>query len=305
MKKTRSIIILIVAIALVAVGLLMVYRYGLFGYSYEDLLYIITGESHDYEDDAALEVYFIDVGQADSILLVTPSNKTMLVDAGEPDSFDAISSQLGELGIERLDIVVATHPHADHIGSMTKVINNYEIGAFYMTDFTSNTRTYERMLDALEQRGVTVYQALAGTYMPWDEQVELSILSPIEGIDPRDNNNSSVVLKVVYGQSSLLLTGDAEKYVEKDIIQSFGEEILDCDVLKLGHHGSSTSSSKDFLLAVSPDIAICSLGKDNDYGHPHKETVERLNKLGIPMYRTDELGTIVLYMGYDGEIKMR
>lgn len=246
--------------------------------------------------DGELTVYLIDVGQGDSILLISPSGKTMLIDAGDGGAFDAISSQLTKLNITSLDVVVVTHPHADHIGSMAKVINSYEIGSFYMTDFVATTKTYERMLTALEDNNVSVYQATSDTLIAWDEDVTVQVLSPIVGIEYDDSNTSSIVMKVSYGNSSIMLTGDAEKETEGGIIALWGEDALKADVLKLGHHGSSTSSSLEFVVAVDPDIALCSLGVDNDYGHPHRETLELMAELNIPLYRTDLLGTIKIVL---------
>lgn len=241
-------------------------------------------------------MYVIDVGQGDSILLVSPSKKTMLIDAGDSKCYGAIKAQLNELDIDSLDVVVATHPHADHIGSMDEVIKNYPIGGFYMTDFVATTRTYENMLSALENKNVKVHQALAGVVIPWDEGVTVTVLSPLEGVEYEDSNTSSIVLKVVYGSSSIILTGDAEKETEDGILARWGEAALKANVLKLGHHGSSTSSGLDFLVAVDPDFTVCSLGANNDYGHPHRETLNLMKELNLTMHRTDLEGTIKIVL---------
>lgn len=221
---------------------------------------------------------FIDVGQGDSIFLRSPNGKTMLVDAGTPDSFESIQNVLSEEGVTKLDVVVMTHPHSDHMGSMKRVIDNYDIGTFYMPDAVNTTSSFDRMLSALEKKKVKtkVIWGSAKTTINWDGDVEVRVLSPIKGADYQNNlNDMSVVIKVTYGETSLLLTGDAESYAEELMIAS-EKELLQADVLKIGHHGSSTSSSQAFLDAVQPKAVVISLGKNNDYGHPHRETMQRL-----------------------------
>ncbi|MDO4564926.1 MAG: MBL fold metallo-hydrolase [Clostridia bacterium] len=256
--------------------------------------------AHALEVTGELTVYIIDVGQGDSILLQSPNGKTMLVDAGTSDSYESISTLISELGIQRLDVVVATHPHADHIGCMDKIIENYEIGAFYMTDFVSTSKTYERMITALENADMPVYQTTSNTVISWDDSVNIKVLSPIDGQSYDDSNNSSIVMKVSFGSSSILLTGDAESDTESRMREFWTSSDLQATVLKLGHHGSSTSTSSGFLTAVNPAIAVCSLGADNSYGHPHDETLALLSERGIPLYRTDELGTIKIIL--DGSV---
>ena len=246
-----------------------------------------------------LTAYVLDVGQGDSILLISPSGKTMLVDASESKAYGVIDSFLQEKGIEKLDVVVATHPHSDHIGGMAKVIKNYEIGEFYMPNVAHTSATFSNMLDALENNDVTVRQAEANdnSFIEWDPAVTIRILSPVVNADYGDDYNDwSVIMRVSYGDTSIMLTGDAEEYAEWYSLSSFPEEYFDSTVLKLGHHGSSTSTSMDFFDAVSPEYAVGSMGEDNDYGHPHKETVALLKENNIPFYRTDRDGTITIEM---------
>lgn len=269
-----------------------------------ELLESVLGSSEQanvrqYEGEG-LYVAFIDVGQGDSIFLRSPSGKTMLVDAGTPDSFENIQAALSANNVTKLDAVIMTHPHSDHMGSMKKVIENYDIGTFYMPDAVNTTSSFEKMLTALEKRDVNtkVIWGGANSTISWDEAIEVRVLSPLKGEDYNDDlNNMSLVLRVAYGDTSLLLTGDAEKMAEDYMLES-EKELLRADILKLGHHGSSTSSSQAFLDAVQPEAVVISLGKNNDYGHPHKETMQRLNKLDIKIYRTDELGTVeMLFTG--------
>ncbi len=253
----------------------------------------------------ALNVYVIDVGQGDSILLVSPSGETMLIDAGESKYFDTVDALLSDLGIERLDVAVATHPHSDHIGAMAEIIKNYPIGTFYLPDKEHTSKTFENMLDALEKNHVTTVAAAAdgGAFIRWDDAVSVQILSPFSDADYGDNlNDYSVVLHVIYGGTSILLTGDAEGEdegsAEAVMLSRLPKSCFSSTVLKVGHHGSSTSTSDAFLKAVSPEIAVISVGEGNSYGHPDPKTLQKVASAGIPCYRTDESGTIHLI--FDG-----
>lgn len=241
-----------------------------------------------------VDLYFIDVGQGDCIFLRSPDGSTMLIDAGERGNFDTIDDFLKHQGVEDLDVVVATHAHSDHIGSMAEIIDSYDIGTFYMPSYGSSSKTYTDMLEALKENDVdtvTVVVTSLEEYIPWDPSVELHLLSPLD-VSYGNCNDSSIVLHVAYGESSALLTGDAEDASEKLQIKAFPNHYFKATVLKLGHHGSSSSTSEKYLLAVKPSIVVASLGQGNKYGHPHAETLELLAKYGLTLYRTDELGTI-------------
>ncbi len=245
-------------------------------------------------------VAFINVGQGDSIFLKSPNGKTMLIDAGTSESFSSIKSVLDDEGVTKLDVVIMTHPHSDHMGSMNEIAENYKIGTFYMPDAVNTTSMYDKLLSTLERKKIktkTIWGSSKST-IKWDDDVEVRVLSPIEGGDYLDNlNDLSIVVKVTYGDTSLLLTGDAESRAE-ELMLSGEKDLLKADVLKLGHHGSSTSSSKAFLEAVQPKAVVISVGKNNDYGHPHKETMQRLKSIGAEIYRTDKLGTVrMLFTG--------
>lgn len=246
--------------------------------------------------DGELACYVLDVGQGDSILLVSPSGKTMLIDCSESKYYDTIAADLDALAIDRLDIVVATHPHADHIGGMAKIIRDYDIGAFYMTDFAATTATYERMLDALEAKNVPINVTTTDTVIAWDDACSVTVLSPVAGESYDDCNTSSIVLRVSYGNTAVMLTGDAEKETEQIMLAHFDRSAFRADVLKLGHHGSSTSTSEAFLQAVNPAFVVCSVGDGNDYGHPHQETLALMERFGLTMYRTDMRGTVKIVL---------
>jgi beta-lactamase superfamily II metal-dependent hydrolase len=241
--------------------------------------------------DGKLKVTYIDVGQADSILVTTPDGKNMLIDAGEDGNHNGtVVNYLSSQGITELDAAVATHPHSDHISAMDNVLKAVSVDSFYMPGATHTTKDFENMTNALESVP-EVNEAKAGMSFTLGDYVNCEILAPVS--DSYDNiNNYSVVIRLTYGNSRFLFTGDAEKESEKEILNA-GYDVS-ADVLKCGHHGSSTSSSTDFLDAVSPTYAVISCGKDNDYGHPHKETLSSLNARNINILRTDELGTVVI-----------
>jgi competence protein ComEC len=233
-----------------------------------------------------LKVTFIDVGQADSILIQIPNGKNILIDAGNNEDAEQIITFLKNQGIRRLDSVIGTHPHEDHIGSLDKVIKTFEIGEILMPKVTTNTQTFKDVLTAVQDKGLKIKEAKAGIKLDWGAEVLAPISSKYE-----DLNNYSVVLRFVYGQNVFLFTGDAEEVSEREMISS--SYSLKADVLKVGHHGSSSSTTPEFLKRVSPKYAVISVGKDNTYGHPAADIINRLKKSGAEVYRTDLMGTIV------------
>ena len=253
---------------------------------------------HTPANGGVLSAWFIDVGQGDCIFLESPSGKTMLIDSGENKYYDDINEFLTGRGAGALDVVIATHPHSDHIGGMQNIIQNYSIGASYMTDAVHTTATFERMLDALEDNDVSVYQAVAGeeSFIEWDSDIEVRILSPFDNADYKDLNDESIMIRVKYGDTSILFTGDAEIGAENIAMSRLPASFFKADILKLGHHGSSTSSGEAFLNAVSPQIAVGMMGKENKYGHPHQETLDLLERLEIKLYRTDLDGTVCIQL---------
>lgn len=237
-----------------------------------------------------MEVHFLDVGQADCIL-VSCEGHFMLVDAGNNEDGETIISYLKNQGVSRLDYVIATHPHEDHIGSLDAVINNFEITNLLMPSKAHTTATFEDVVTAIENHDLSITTPIPGdTYALGSG--EFTILAPVKEDYGDDLNNWSVGIKLVHGANSIVMCGDAEEEAERDICEN-GLDIS-ADVLKLGHHGSSTSTSEAFLQAVNPKYAIISCGEGNDYGHPHKETLEKLAAANIQVFRTDEQGTIIL-----------
>lgn len=248
------------------------------------------------ESQQLLKVTYMDVGQADSILIQIPNGKNILIDAGNNEDAEMITSYLKKQGIRRLDVVIGTHPHEDHIGSLDKVIQTFEIGQVIMPKVATNTQTYKEVLTAIQDKGLKIKEAKAGLKLELGSmeatspQISAEILAPISS-QYEDMNNYSAVLRLVYGQSTFLFVGDAESVSEKELLTSSSD--LKADVLKVGHHGSNSSTTQEFLNKVSPKYAVISVGRDNTYGHPTPSTLDRLKKSGVEVYRTDELGTIV------------
>jgi beta-lactamase superfamily II metal-dependent hydrolase len=246
-----------------------------------------------------LTITFIDVGQGDSILIILPNTKTILIDGGERQSSDELLSMLQDFGITRIDLMIATHPHADHIGGLIDVINSIEVGAVMDSGQVHTTQTFEDLLDAIESEQVRLVSTYQGAEITLDPTVQIDVLNPLRLLDGADDeeqfNENSVVIKLTYGEFSALFTGDMEQENEARLVQEIGEQGLDADVLKAGHHGSRTSSTAAFLEAVSPEVVVISAGADNTYGHPHEEALDRIAAAGAQhVFRTDLDGTIVL-----------
>ena len=246
-------------------------------------------------DEPSLKVVVIDVGQGDCILLISPEGRTMLVDAGPKDSFSRIRRVLDANGVTKLDVLVATHPHEDHIGSMAKVLDAYPVGQFLTIPQAQANDAYPEMCAALERNGCPVAYAQGGATIPWAESCTVTVLNPIPAYadEPKDLNDLSVVLHIRYGSTAVLLTGDAEEQAEKRMLDTFPRAMLKADVLKLGHHGSASSTGFSFFLAVDPDFAVASCGTNNDFGHPHSETLSLLHDTRTAFYSTDTDGTVV------------
>ncbi|MFT8344441.1 MAG: ComEC/Rec2 family competence protein [Clostridium beijerinckii] len=242
-------------------------------------------------DPNKMLVHYIDVGQGDCIL-VQVNNKNLLIDSGPKSDRRKLFNYLSGLDLNKLDYVIATHPHEDHIGNMDDIIKTYSIGTFYAPKVESTTKSFEDMVDALKDKNLKVHVLKNNsTSIDLGKNTKVNVFSPNK--DFYDNlNNYSPVIKIQYGNTSFLFTGDAEKEVEKEILNN--NEDISADVLKVGHHGSSTSTSKDFLKKVNPSIAVISVGKDNIYNHPDAITTKLLDESNIKTYRTDKDGTIVI-----------
>lgn len=254
-----------------------------------EVITVSSGEAGSYP----LEVYFADVGQGDGTVIKN-NDVFIVIDGGEKSSADAFTGLISSLGAKDIDLYVATHPHSDHIGAAAAVLDEFNVKTVMTTTFSDinmpTTKTYETFLTAVDEEDCDVIFAEPGESYTFGDMT-LDIFAPNE--ETSDYNNMSVVLKLTYGKTSFLFTGDAEKKSEELMLQNGFD--LSADVLKMGHHGSSTSSSPDFFNAVSPRIAVISCGQNNSYGHPHRETISLLESSGTKYYRTDEDGTVVIY----------
>ncbi len=238
-----------------------------------------------------LKVHFIDVGQADSILAQLPTGQNILIDVGNNADADLVVNYLRRQGVKQLDHVIGTHPHEDHIGGLDVVIKTFDTGKVYLPRVSHNTKTYEDVLMAIKNKGLKVTEAKTGVELDAVSGVDAVFLAP--GKSSYDGlNNYSAVLKLTYGSTSFLFTGDAEAESEQEMLLSSWQNPK-ADVLKVGHHGSHSSTTATFLDIVSPDYAVISVGKDNDYGHPHAETMAKLAAAGVQVFRTDQQGTIM------------
>lgn len=237
-----------------------------------------------------LKVTYLDVGQADcTIIQYGPSS--MIIDAGGNATAASLVTTITKMGISKFDIVIGTHPHEDHIGGMDAVINNFGIGKIYMPKVSNTTKTFEDVLTAIQKKGLSVTTPIPGNTFTLGQDVQCTILAPNNSTYV-DLNSYSIVIKLVYGNRSFLFTGDAESDSELEMIAKGYD--LKADVLKVGHHGSTSSTSPEFLKAVSPTYAVIFVGKDNTYGHPHQATLDKLNAAGVKIYRTDLNGTITM-----------
>ncbi|MCD8158607.1 MAG: MBL fold metallo-hydrolase, partial [Clostridiales bacterium] len=248
-----------------------------------------TPKTSYVQSDADLKVHFIDVGQGDAIFIELPNSETMLIDAG-PES-DTAANYIKNQGYSAITYVAATHPDADHISGMPEVLNTFSVDRFYMPEKEHTTQIFENMIDALANNGCESIYAAAGKYIIDTSDLKLYFVGPVK-IYSDNNNDCSAVIKLEYKQNSFLFTGDAETDSENDMIAAGYD--LSADILKVGHHGSSSSTSAAFVKAVNPKDAVISVGADNKYNHPTAETLAVLNAAGVNIYRTDEQGTIIV-----------
>lgn len=255
-----------------------------------------------FSSSSFLEVVFFDVGQGDAIFIETPQDHQVLIDGG-PDT-----SVLEKLGKEmpfwdkNIDLLILTHPDHDHLAGLIEVLQRYKVDNVLWTGVVKDTAEYAKWLELLEEQQVIIAQAGQRIIL---SDVIIDVLFPfnnLEGESPKDINNTSIVLRLSFKESSFLFTGDLHKSVEEDLVEK--QVFLASDILKISHHGSKTSSSEKFIEYVSPEIAVISVGRNNSYGHPHQETLETLKKYDIRVERTDQRGDIkILSDGVNHQVK--
>lgn len=248
----------------------------------------VFSESRD-----GLEVAFLDVGQGDAIFIQAPNGNQILVDAGQNRAVLRELSKVMPFYDRSIDMLIATHPDSDHIGGMPDILERFNVDYILESGAKSERAVYATLEKIIEEKNVNKILARRGMKINFGEGAYLLILFPDRDASGMDSNDASIVAKLIYGNTSFLLTGDSPKKIEQ-YIASLSPESLDVDVLKAGHHGSRTSTSEILLGYSSPDFAVISSGKDNRYGHPHQEVLGMLDKFGIKILRTDESGTIIM-----------
>lgn len=251
---------------------------------------VTIAAASDAPDSIPLKAHFLDVGQADSILIQLPNAQTILIDGGNAADGDFIAKYIKDLSITKVDYLIGTHPHEDHIGGLAAIIKTFDIGKIYMPKLVHTSETYTNLLTTIKEKMLTIQEPVPGTSIIDMDYLKFTILAP--NSDEYENiNNYSIVAKLTYKSNSFLFAGDAEKLSEDEML--LRKYDLKADVFKVGHHGSTSSTSPAFALAVSPEYSIVSVGKDNTYNHPDNIIINRLKMYG-EVYRTDIDGTIII-----------
>lgn len=265
------------------IGIIVVLLAGYFG--------IDLTQDSKVPKDSELMISYMDVGQGDAAYIKVNGND-ILIDAGPRSNSKELLEQLKAKNIDDFELVIVTHPHEDHIGGMVDVFKEYEVKAFYSPKITHTTKTYENLVKAVKDEGLKTKELKGGMVIDLGEGAKFEVFTPQKS-EYEELNDYSPIMKLSFGDTSYLFTGDAEKLAEEEALAKY-KTSLDSDVIKFGHHGSSSSSSNAFIEAVSPKYGIISCAKDNKYGHPHRETLDIIKKYNIKTFRTDTDGEIIL-----------
>lgn len=265
------------------IGIIVVLLAGYFG--------IDLTQDSKVPKDSELMISYMDVGQGDAAYIKVNGND-ILIDAGPRSNSKELLEQLKAKNIDDFELVIATHPHEDHIGGMVDVFKEYEVKAFYSSKITHTTKTYENLVKAVKDEGLKTKELKGGMVIDLGEGAKFEVFTPQKS-EYEELNDYSPIMKLSFGDTSYLFTGDAEKLAEEEALAKYKTSLYS-DVIKFGHHGSSSSSSNAFIEAVSPKYGIISCAKDNKYGHPHRETLDIIKKYNIKTFRTDTDGEIIL-----------
>lgn len=239
------------------------------------------------------QIHILDVGQGDAIYIKV-SDWDILIDAGSKSESGKLLSQLSEFNIDDFEMVIATHPHEDHIGGMPAVFESYKVKGFYMPEMSHTTKSFADMIKSVQKEKCSVTKLMQGFSIPLNGNASISIYNPVAGFKTDNLNNYSPIIKVKLGNISAVLAGDAEADIENEVLDKFYKE-LDADIFKASHHGSDTSNTEEFLTAISPKYSVISVGENNSYGHPNKKILKRLKNSSENVYRTDENGRVSFY----------
>ena len=237
-----------------------------------------------------LQIHFIDVGQADCILIQTPQHKHILIDSGSAKTQKQVLAYFRALDIESFDAVIATHPHHDHIGAMAAILGNFYVKAFYMPDVYHYTHAFKALYGAAKRQGVMVFKAKSGNEIDVEPDVKMAIIAPLQEHHAHLNDDS-LVLKLIYKKNAFLFMSDAGKQSETELLEKKSD--VKADVIKIGHHGGASSTTLPFLKKVNPEAAVMTSGHRSILGYPSYSVIKRLRYLRVPIYRTDSCGTIV------------
>ncbi len=252
-----------------------------------------VAEKNQGQENSALTVKVLDIGQGDGIL-IRGAGQTVLVDTGDIEHRDKLVSYLKKEGITTIDKVIITHPHADHLGGMPGILENFKVGQIYDSGKTATTALYRQYMSAVNKKNIPFAIATPGKEIVIADQMKLKFFAPDPALlKEAEINNSSIVSKLIYNKFSMLLTGDAEKESEEIMLKNYAGE-LKSNILKAGHHGSNTSSSSGFLKAVGAEVVVISLAAGNDYHHPHPSTLKKYEQSKLKVYRTDLDGTVTI-----------
>jgi competence protein ComEC len=249
----------------------------------------------DFQNSQKLLTFVMfDVGQGDALFVESPTGTQILIDSGPPRTILSNLSSVMSPFDKHIDAIIITNPDADHIGGFMDVLNNYKVDYVFEPGTINDSKIYQNLQQEIQNKNISNILAKKGMTLDLGGGVFIEILFPDRDVRTWVNNEGSVVARLVYGNNSIMLTGDATSVTEKIILKENSVSNLKSNILKVGHHGSRTSTSQSFVKAIAPSSALISNGKNNNYGHPHKKTLQTLEKFGVKVFRTDLLGTIIM-----------